>query len=219
MLAQHIPVKTRRCFTLIELLVVIAIIAIVALLLLPTISRARESAKRSSCLNNLRQIGEAVMMYTHLGAGEKFPNEDFSVSDNMLWDSTLYTGLGRLVENGLYRGNGRLFYCPAQMKYALINDPNNGYQNMGVPSTPPVFNNYWRRGVVNAGAPLTLKDLGNARMALVADLFVPGTVARNHDNGVNSLYSDGSVQFIRTPTSWTILAPSNWYQLDKGVAN
>jgi len=54
----------RRGFTLIELLVVIAIIAILASILFPVFSRAREKARESACISNLKQITIALMMYT-----------------------------------------------------------------------------------------------------------------------------------------------------------
>ena len=55
--------RGRPAFTLIELLVVIAIIAILAAILFPVFARARESARRSTCLSNLKQIGTATLMY------------------------------------------------------------------------------------------------------------------------------------------------------------
>lgn len=63
---------TRRGFTLIELLVVIAIIAILAAILFPVFARAREKARQTSCLSNIKQIGLALMMYSE-DYDERYP--------------------------------------------------------------------------------------------------------------------------------------------------
>ena len=69
---SHLRLRQRRAFTLIELLVVIAIIAILAAILFPVFARAREAARRSSCITNVRQLGMATMQYVQ-DYDERFP--------------------------------------------------------------------------------------------------------------------------------------------------
>ncbi len=91
-----------RGFTLVELLVVIAIIGTLVGLLLPAVQQARESARRSTCANNLKQLGLA--MQNHHDARQKFPSLYFyqgsaSGAGNWAWGAYL---LPHIEEGSLF---------------------------------------------------------------------------------------------------------------------
>src|SRR5262245_25408118 len=94
--------RARSSFTLIELLVVIAIIAVLVGMLLPAIQKVREAAARSTCQNNLKQIGVAI--HSHIDSYNRLPAGDGYGGPRPLRRSWAVPLLPFLEQENLYRG-------------------------------------------------------------------------------------------------------------------
>jgi len=150
--------RARRGFTLIELLVVIAVIGILAAILFPVFARARENARRSSCVSNLKQIGLGARMYMADYDGDMFHHHEGWVLDDGTQVDDLPATLGECAGGGTghseaekpwiiffqpYIKNRQVGFCPSDpnKKSNNLASDLNGY-NGGITETsetPPPF--------------------------------------------------------------------------------
>ncbi len=104
--------SARLAFSLIELLVVIGIITILAALLLPTMGRAKESARGTACLSNLRQIGVALQLYVD-GNNQRLPTmrDKAPVTDTNQPPTNTLPSVEVVLRSEL--GNTNVLRCPS----------------------------------------------------------------------------------------------------------
>lgn len=186
--------KMRKGFTLIELLVVIAIIAILAAILFPVFAQAREKARSTQCLSNLKQIGTATMMYK-TDYDETYPSAPLALPQNNQWWPEIYCGFGAVgtwneVNSYLkpysfrgqlepYAKNARLFVCPSD----------NGRGNTGGKAYPvwepnKAFTSYFYRYYIGT---ITYTNPGDGWVAASpftdGDMNYPSQVIMVHEMG------------------------------------
>jgi prepilin-type processing-associated H-X9-DG protein/prepilin-type N-terminal cleavage/methylation domain-containing protein len=219
------PRQHPRAFTLVELLVVIGIIAMLIGLLLPALTRAREQAKSTQCLSNLRQLGLAAFAYADDNHGI-FPLAYSSLTVSWDFDGSDPSHiLPGILWNG--RGTERIQQCPSYEGASLTtSDPYTGYNYntsyigggvdeqtpMGSPHTTPAHVGSLRPASVIAmfgdamspsgtnkymRAPilLTSTDIGDG---VDEGTRLYGTQAYRHQGKTNVCYLDGHAASVST---------------------
>ncbi len=114
-------------FTLIELLVVIAIIAILAAILFPVFARAREKARQTSCLSNVKQLMLGVMMYAQ-DYDETLVSQGYDVNGNNALDAGDYTWRSAVLP---YIKNSQIVQCPSKRMAGTVFNGGMDYSALG----------------------------------------------------------------------------------------
>jgi len=171
-------------FTLIELLVVIAIIAILASFLLPTLSSARERARRTTCMNNLKQFSLAYEMYAE-DYYEKFPDQPDALYGTP--DDCIYTKYIKTTE---------IFWCPSSINRGNEAPPTiEGSTNWGGKN-----HSYydWDNSYAFVFG-LTTSNNCSRPVPVISDkgIYSDAVTHGNHKDGMNVLYLEGNVIWVK----------------------
>jgi len=194
--------RTRQGFTLIELLVVIAIIAILAAILFPVFAKAREKARQTSCLSNLKQLGLAMLSYCQ-DYDEKMPREYWGAGTNYTWPSNPPSVAAGMWIPSVY---------PYIKNVQMLNCPSNssawaGAYIGGGFSYP--FNHYLNLaslGTIAAPSQCILNICGdyyysNGTNWVDSETSRP-TVKARHNEGTNAVMVDGHAKWARFGSVW-----------------